>query len=376
MVMADMLDKQQSLPPRDERLVLAVDLGTGGPKVGFVTARGEVALVGAHAGDDDAGPTASARQDAEEWWRLIVATLPVAGSSTARSTAVTSSPSRDRPVGEHRAGRRARRARSATCIMWRTPAARAYSQDGDRRSGRRLRARAAGHLGPAQRRRPEHRRRRPDRPHAPPGARPPGGRGRRAVVPRAGRLPDDALHGRGGRVAGVDDRRLADRQPRRSTCWPTTTTWSGWRGVDATEAAAARARPARSSARCAPRSPPSSASRRRLQVVTGAPDLHSAAVGAGRRRPLRGATWRSAPPSWISAPVPRKKTDVIRQMASVPGLDHRHATCSPTTTRPPAAACSGCATTVAPEASLRRRCSAEAATAPRRARTGCCSRRG
>jgi xylulokinase len=55
------------------------------------------------------------------------------------------------------------------------------------------------------------------------------------------------------------------------------------------------------------------------QVVTGAPDLHNAAVASGCV-----ATYQPhlslGTSAWISCPVPAKKTDVVRQMASVPGI--------------------------------------------------------
>ncbi|MEO5850906.1 MAG: FGGY-family carbohydrate kinase [Nocardioides sp.] len=55
------------------------------------------------------------------------------------------------------------------------------------------------------------------------------------------------------------------------------------------------------------------------QVVTGMPDLHNAAVASGcvalRRPHLSLGT-----SAWISCPVPEKKSDVVRQMASVPGI--------------------------------------------------------
>jgi len=57
-------------------------------------------------------------------------------------------------------------------------------------------------------------------------------------------------------------------------------------------------------------------------VVTGLPDLHAAALGSGaieigQPHVSIGTT------AWISAPVAGKKTDVFRQQASVPGLDNR-----------------------------------------------------
>lgn len=57
-------------------------------------------------------------------------------------------------------------------------------------------------------------------------------------------------------------------------------------------------------------------------AITGLPDLHAAAagsggVGAGEPHLSIGTT------AWLSLPVPRKKTDLIRMVASVPGLTNR-----------------------------------------------------
>ncbi len=54
-------------------------------------------------------------------------------------------------------------------------------------------------------------------------------------------------------------------------------------------------------------------------VVAGTPDLHSAAVGAGAVLPLQ-AHIAISTTSWISCPFPRKKTDAVRQVATVPGV--------------------------------------------------------
>jgi xylulokinase len=56
-------------------------------------------------------------------------------------------------------------------------------------------------------------------------------------------------------------------------------------------------------------------------AVTGLPDLHAAAVGAGAVA-LGEPHASIGTTAWISAPVPKKKTDVLRQQASVPGLDN------------------------------------------------------
>jgi xylulokinase len=56
-----------------------------------------------------------------------------------------------------------------------------------------------------------------------------------------------------------------------------------------------------------------------VAVVTGVPDLHTATVGAGTIEDfsVHVAVSTSA---WIGGPVPFKKTDVLRQIASVPGI--------------------------------------------------------
>ena len=54
-------------------------------------------------------------------------------------------------------------------------------------------------------------------------------------------------------------------------------------------------------------------------VVCGVPDLHTAAIGAGAVADFAGHISISTT-AWVSAPVPFKKTDIARQMASVPGL--------------------------------------------------------
>jgi xylulokinase len=54
-------------------------------------------------------------------------------------------------------------------------------------------------------------------------------------------------------------------------------------------------------------------------VITGLPDLQSAALGAGATSPLA-AHLALSTTSWISCPVPAKKTDVLHMIATVPGL--------------------------------------------------------
>ena len=66
-------------------LVLAIDLGTGGPKVGFVTVRGEVRWWEHTPVPTIFGEGGARTQDAELWWQVI-------GESVRRA------PARDRVV--------------------------------------------------------------------------------------------------------------------------------------------------------------------------------------------------------------------------------------------------------------------------------------
>ena len=56
---------------RDSQFVLVVDLGTGGPKVGFASLLGRVVHQEHHEVETTFTADGGATQDAEEWWRLI-----------------------------------------------------------------------------------------------------------------------------------------------------------------------------------------------------------------------------------------------------------------------------------------------------------------
>ena len=56
-----------------------------------------------------------------------------------------------------------------------------------------------------------------------------------------------------------------------------------------------------------------------VPVVAGVPDLHTAVVGSGAVAPFE-AHLTISTTAWISCEVPFKRTDVLRQVASVPGL--------------------------------------------------------
>jgi len=56
---------------RDDRWVLAVDLGTGGPKVGLVSLTGRIAWHEHHPVPTRLGPDGESTQDAAHWWDLV-----------------------------------------------------------------------------------------------------------------------------------------------------------------------------------------------------------------------------------------------------------------------------------------------------------------
>lgn len=58
---------------------------------------------------------------------------------------------------------------------------------------------------------------------------------------------------------------------------------------------------------------------RPVAVICGVPDLHTAAIGTGGVSEFDGHIAISTS-AWVSAPVGFKKTDVVRQMASIPGF--------------------------------------------------------
>ncbi|MGH3562889.1 MAG: xylulokinase, partial [Mycobacterium sp.] len=302
---------------RAERCVLAVDLGTGGPKTGFVALNGRVIWsdhVAVATGYDDGG---AATQDAELWWAIIrdatrrglahsgIASEQVVGVSVTGQWASTVPVDADgRPVGP--------------CVMW-------MDTRGARYSARVL-------AGPVQGYRP------------------------RALVTwirRNGGIPtlsgddpvghmlylqhDDPVVAHAARwfLEPVDY--LSMRFTGRATASPASM-MGAWltdnrdlavldyddtlvrlAGVDR-----AKLPPLVPTGSITGRVTPEVAAELGIspdaRVVTGTPDLHSAAVGSGavRERELH---MTISTTSWISCPLPNKKTDVIRQMATVPGID-------------------------------------------------------
>jgi xylulokinase len=298
------------------RLVLAVDLGTGGPKVGLVTPTGGILWSEHLPVQTVRGPGGAATQDAEEWWRLVVeATRRAVGDTGARpeevvAVCVTGQWASTVPVD-------AAGLPVGDCIMWMDARGGPHSRRvvGGHVQGFRGRALATwirhtggvpstsgddplGHMLHLERDRPEIAAR--ARWYLEPvdylSMRFTGVAAASHMSMTAAWLTDnrrlDLLQydAKLLRRAGLDPGRLPPLVPSGSVIGPVTAAVAAELGIS----------PA-------------------AQVVTGMPDLHGAAIGSGCVLPHEthasiGTT------SWVSCPLPTKKTDVVRQLATVPGL--------------------------------------------------------
>lgn len=302
---------------RSERVVLAVDLGTGGPKVGLVALDGTVLWSDHVAVRTDYGDGGTATQDAGQWWTIVgdvtrrgIADSGVRGdqvvgvSITGQWASTVPVDADGRPVGP--------------CVMWMDTRGAPYS------------ARALA--GPVQGYRPRAVAtwlRRSGGIPALSGDDPIGhmlylqhGEPKTSAATRWYLEPVDYLSmrftGRAAaspasmvgawltdnrdlatlgyddvlvRLTGVDRVKLPPLVPTGSIIGPVTPRVAADLGI----------------------SPDA-------QVVTGTPDLHSATIGSGAVRP-RDLHLTISTTSWIGCPMSAKKTDALHQMATVPGID-------------------------------------------------------
>lgn len=301
---------------RAQRFVLAVDLGTGGPKVGLVSLIGRIAWQDHLAVATRHLPGGGAVQDAEAWWRLIAdasrralasgVVAPealVAVSCTAQWASTVPVDAGGRPVGD--------------CIMWQ-----------DRRGARHARRAFGGPLSG----------------YAPlpllrwvrrtGGAPSPSGNDPishmlhlahdEPEVARAARWylePADYLTMRfTGEASASHATMIASwlTDNRRQDVLAYDPTLVRMAGV-----AASKLPPLRPTGTVvgAVRDDVAAALGlpRGLAVVAGTPDLHSAAVGSGAVRDFETHLAVSTT-AWIGLPVPFKKSDLFRAIVSVPGL--------------------------------------------------------
>ena len=302
--------------------ILAVDLGTGGPKTGAVTLDGELLAVAHRRRSDRVQHDGGAVQDPSAWWQGIregVAEVLAKGVEPhdAVGVGITGQWGSTVPVG-------ADGEPVAPCLLW-----------SDTRGGALAARRLGGPLNivgysPGQ----------PDELVAHDGRRSIAGRRRsRSDITCicATREPElyarietllepldylgHALHRPARGDAGVDDPVLAHRQPSerarsvisRRCCGGRVATRRSFRSCCRPGACSAASRPSIAAELGLPAG---------LPVVAGIPDLHTGYIGSGAVAPYAGHMTISTT-SWIGCEVPFKRTDVFHQIASVPGAAQR-----------------------------------------------------
>jgi xylulokinase len=297
-------------------VVLAVDLGTGGPKVGLVSLLGRVAWhdhVAVKTRWLDGG---GAVQDAEEWWAIIVdasrraIASGVVAPEQVVAVSVTGQWASTIPVDE--AGRPV-----SDCVMWMDTRGRRHSE---RVVGGPLAGYAPGAAATWIR-----------RSGVPPSTAGDDSLGHmlhlekdRPEVARAARWYLEPVDYLTMRFTGVASASPASMTP----AWLTDTRQVHIRDYDPvllrrSGVNAAKLPPLRPTGSVIGPVQPAVAAElgipARAQVVTGTLDLHSAAVGAGAVLDYETHMVISTT-SWISCPVAKKKTDLVHQLATVPGL--------------------------------------------------------
>lgn len=298
--------------------VLAVDLGTGGPKVGLVSVTGELLASEHHLVRTELSEGGGAEQDAGEWWTLVcsaarrllssgVVAPPsvVAVSCTGQWASTVPVDADGTPVGrcvlwlDSRGGRYTRRSvggmvsgyRGRSLVRWVRRSGGAPSLSG---------ADPIGHIAFLEHERPEVAA--AARWYLEPvdylsmrfcgvaGASRASMAGAWLTDNRRSRLADLSYDARLARAVGVPLDKLAPLVPTCSVVGPVSAVVAADLGL--------------------PEGTP---------VVAGTPDLHSAAAGSGALGDFETHLTLSTT-SWISCPVPFKKTDAARQVASVPGV--------------------------------------------------------
>ncbi len=301
---------------RDERFVLAVDLGTGGPKVGLVSLTGSIAWSDHVAIGTQLLPGGGAVQDAAQWWEAVTGTTRramasgvvrpeqvVAVSCTGQWASTVPVAEDGQPVGD--------------CVMWMDGRGAPYTRRAVggpvagyaplalwrwvRRTGGAPSTSGVDPIGHMLHL--EH-----DRPDV-------------AERARWYMEPVDYLSMRFTGVASASHASMTaawltdNRRPERLRYDPALVRRAG--------VPADKLPPLVPTGSVVGEVRPDVADRLGLApgvvVVTGTPDLHSAAVGSGAVLDYQ-AHLAISTTSWISCPVPMKKTDAVHQIASVPGL--------------------------------------------------------
>jgi xylulokinase len=296
-------------------LALCVDLGTGGPKIGLVTLDGDVLASEVHHVETHFAPDGEASQDAEEWWTLILESSKrlLDASNVARNVraiAVTGQYASTVPVDE-------RGIPTGPCLTWL-----------DTRGGRYSRPAIGGPFRGYNARKALRFMRKTGGGPSPTGADPVGQmlyllHDEPEIMARTRWLmePVDYLTMRFTGVASathasrlamwMTDNRHLDRyeyDQHLAALVGVDTTYLPpllpFGAVIANVSAAVAAELGLG---------------HETAVITGIPDLHAAALGAGATG-LYDTHLALSTTSWISCPLPKKKTDIAHSIAAVPGL--------------------------------------------------------
>ncbi len=301
--------------PRD-RYVLAVDLGSSVVKVGLVSLEGRIAWWSRTELSTSRGPDGAVTQDAEHWWRVVLdsavrglAAGPVRGDQVA-AVAVTGQWSSTVPVDAdgHPVG---------PCLMW-----------ADTRGERHSRALVGGHLAGYRARAAYEWVRRTGGIPTPSGSDSVGNmlhlERDEPSIARAAAYYLEAVDYLTMRFTGVAVATHASMFP----CWLTDNRHPDVLGYDATLLRLAgldgrKLPPLLPTGSVVGTVLPEVAAELGLPaatpVVNGTPDLHSSALGSGCVGAFETHLAVSTT-TWVSCPVPRKKTDLLHSIASVPGL--------------------------------------------------------
>jgi xylulokinase len=308
-------------PSPESRYALAIDLGTGGPKVGLVSLAGRTAWREHLPVRTSRGPDGAVEQDAQEWWDLIAgaAQRGLGGGAVdpedVVAVAVTGQWASRVAVDEHGIP-------VAPCVMWMDTRGRAHSRIlvGGRVAGFNVRraltwvrhsggvpspagADPISHLLYLER----------DCPEVASAARwflEPVDYLTMRFTGRASASPASMLS------AWLTDNRRIDGQPEYDAVLVSMA------GIDMAKLPPLQPTgsvigPVRSDVAADLGLPDG------VRVVTGVPDLHAATVGSGALD-RHAAHLAISTSGWISCPLDRKKSDVRHSMASVPGLGDGH----------------------------------------------------
>jgi xylulokinase len=299
----------------EHELALCVDLGTGGPKVALVTLDGDVVSHEVHHVDTHFGADGEARQDANEWWALIIASskrllADAVVATRVRAVAITGQYASTVPVDEDGVP-------TGACLTWL-----------DTRGGRYSRPAIGGSFQGYNARKALQFMRKTGGGPSPTGADPVGqmlyllheepdvvARTRWFMEPvdyLTMRFSGAATATHASRLAlwmtdnrHLDqyqyDEHLASLVGIETTYLPPLLPFGAIIG-NVTASVATELGIGGDTV-----------------VVTGVPDLHAAAIGAGATN-LYETHLALSTTSWISCPLPKKKTDIAHSIAAVPGL--------------------------------------------------------